>query len=120
MLLLDGAEHLRERKLMLPAFHCSGCEPTTRSFAAADRSIESWPVGTPFTLLPQMQSLTLDVIMRAVFGVDAGPTGGAQVAHPALLDPVASRVSVLMLALSRGRSGAGGSASKRAGGGSTS
>jgi cytochrome P450 family 135 len=109
VLLLDGAEHLRERKLMLPAFHGE----RMRAYAevireAADKSIESWPVGEPFTLLPQMQSLTLDVIMRAVFGVDAGPRQEELKARiRALLDPVASRVSVLMLALSRGRFGAG-------------
>src|SRR6059058_4006073 len=109
VLLLDGAEHLRERKLMLPAFHGE----RMRAYAevmreAADKSIESWPIGEPFTLLPQMQSLTLDVIMRAVFGVDAGPRQEELKARiRALLDPVASRVSVLMLALSRGRFGAG-------------
>ena len=108
VLLLDGAEHLRERKLMLPAFHGE----RMRAYAevireAADRSIESWPVGEPFTLLPQMQSLTLDVIMRAVFGVDAGPRQEELKARiRALLDPV-SRVSVLVFALSRGRFGAG-------------
>ena len=41
--------------------------------AAADRAIDSWPVGETFTLLPAMQSLTLDVIMHAVFGVEEGP-----------------------------------------------
>ncbi|HWW89979.1 MAG TPA: cytochrome P450 [Solirubrobacteraceae bacterium] len=109
VLLLDGAEHLRERKLMLPAFHGE----RMRAYAevmreAADRSIESWPVGEPFALLPRMQSLTLDVIMRAVFGVDEGPRQEELKARiRALLDPVASRASVLMFALSRGRFGAG-------------
>jgi cytochrome P450 family 135 len=108
VLLLDGAEHLRERKLMLPAFHGE----RMRAYAdviheATDKSIESWPVGEPFTLLPQMQSLTLDVIMRAVFGVEAGPRQEELKARiRALLDPV-SRVSVLVFALSRGRFGAG-------------
>jgi len=109
VLLLDGAEHLRERKLMLPAFHgerMRAYEEVIR--AAADRSIDSWPLGEPFTLLAQMQSLTLDVIMRAVFGLDAGPRQEELKARiRALLDPVASRASVLMLALSRGRVGAG-------------
>jgi len=109
VLLLDGAEHLRQRKLMLPSFHGD----RMRAYAevmrqAADRSIESWPVGEPFTLLPQMQSLTLDVIMRAVFGVDEGPRQEELKRRiRALLDPVASRVGVLVLALSRGRFGAG-------------
>ncbi len=108
VLLFDGTEHLRERKLMLPAFHgerMRAYEEVIRE--AADRSIESWPVGEPFTLLPQMQSLTLDVIMRAVFGVEAGPRQDELKARiRALLDPV-SRLSVLVFALSRGRFGAG-------------
>ena len=43
---------------------------------AADRAIDSWPVGEPFALLPSMQPLTLDVIMRAVFGVEDGRAPG--------------------------------------------
>ena len=109
LLLLDGAEHLRERKLMLPPFHGE----RMRAYAgvigeAADASIASWPLGEPFALLPRMQSLTLEVIMRAVFGVhESAGTGGLAQRIRALLDPVASRTSVLLLALSRGRIGAG-------------
>src|SRR5436305_1810313 len=52
VLLLDGAEHLRQRRLMLPPFHVE----RMRAYAevvrdAADRSIDSWPVGEPVTLL---------------------------------------------------------------------
>src|SRR5262249_52970619 len=108
LLLLDGAEHLRERKLMLPPFHGE----RMRAYAevireAADSSIASWPLREPFALLPRMQSLTLEVIMRAVFGVHE-TAGARELAQRirALLDPV-SRASVLLLALSRGRMGAG-------------
>ncbi len=109
LLLLDGAEHLRERKLMLPPLHGDRMRAYAQVMrAAADRSIDSWPVGEPFKLLPQMQSLTLDVIMRAVFGVDEGPRQEElKTRIRALLDPVASRVGVLLLGLSRGRFGAG-------------
>ena len=109
LLLLDGAEHLRERKLMLPPFHGE----RMRTYAevireAADSSIASWPLGEPFALLPRMQSLTLEVIMRAVFGVHE-TAGAGELAQRirALLDPVASRANVLVLALSGGRIGAG-------------
>jgi cytochrome P450 family 135 len=73
VLLLDGAEHLRHRRLMLPHLHgqrMQGYAQTMRD--AADREIDSWPVGEPFALLPRMQSLTLSVIMRAVFGYEPG------------------------------------------------
>ena len=36
---------------------------------ATEREIERWPTGTPFPIHPSMQEVTLDVIMRAVFGV---------------------------------------------------
>src|SRR4051812_13355278 len=71
VLLLDGAEHLRQRKLMLPPFHgkrLKAYEDVMRE--AADRAIDEWPVGKPFPLMPPMQSLTLDVIMRTVFGME--------------------------------------------------
>src|SRR5436853_7692407 len=40
---------------------------------SADREVDSWPVGEPFTMLPSMQSLTLRVILQAVFGYRPGP-----------------------------------------------
>ena len=70
VLLLDGAEHMRQRKLLLPPFHgqrMKAYEAVMRE--AADRAIDSWPVGKEFTLLPTMQALTLEVITRTVFGV---------------------------------------------------
>jgi cytochrome P450 len=77
LLLLDGDEHLRQRRLLLPAFHgerMRAYEAVIRG--AADRVIDGWPVGEPFPLMPSMHSLTLDVIMRAVFGVGDNGTGG--------------------------------------------
>src|SRR5947209_17013691 len=63
VLLLDGDQHLRHRRLMLPPFHgrrMLGYAATMRD--SADREIDSWPVGQPFALLESMQSLTLRVI----------------------------------------------------------
>jgi cytochrome P450 len=74
VLVLDGAEHLRHRKLMLPPFHGKRMqlyEDVVRE--AADAEIDAWPVGTPFALLPSLQALTLRVIVRAVFGYGPGP-----------------------------------------------
>ncbi len=36
---------------------------------ATEREISRWPVGREFTIHPSMQAITLEVIMRAVFGV---------------------------------------------------
>ena len=110
VLLLDGAEHLRQRKLMLPPFHgkrLKAYEQTMRD--AADRGIEKWPVGEPFELMPSMQSITLDVILHAVWGLDEGPRA-EELKHRirAAIDPLSRRFGVLVLALSRGRLGARG------------
>jgi cytochrome P450 len=74
VLLLDGAEHLRHRRLMLPHLHGQRLQAYADTIRElTDRAIDSWPVGEPFPLLPRMQSLTLGVIMRAVFGYEQGP-----------------------------------------------
>jgi cytochrome P450 family 135 len=70
LLLLEGREHLARRKLMLPPFHgerMRAYETTVREVVA--REVESWPEGEPFALHPRMQAVTLEVILRAVFGV---------------------------------------------------
>src|SRR5262249_40931963 len=70
-LTLDGPEHLRQRRLLLPAF--TGERMQTYGAVMrdiADESFEAWPVGQPFALHPLMQSITLDVILRTVFGID--------------------------------------------------
>ena len=73
---------------------------------AADRQIDAWPVGEPFTLLPSMQALTLDVIMRAVFGVEESPRQDELKRRVrAMLDPVGTRLGVLAMILLGGRFG---------------
>jgi cytochrome P450 len=73
VLLLDGAEHLRHRRMMLPPFHGRRMQAYTDTMReSADIEIDSWPLRQPFSLLPSMQSLTLRVIMRAVFGYEPG------------------------------------------------
>jgi cytochrome P450 len=74
VLLLDGAEHLRHRRLLLPPFHgrqMLAHVETMRTWT--DHEIDAWPIGEPFALLPTMQSLTLRVILQAVFGYAPGP-----------------------------------------------
>ncbi|TMK97576.1 MAG: cytochrome P450 [Actinobacteria bacterium] len=76
VLLLEGAEHLARRRLMLPAFHgerMRSYEAIMRE--AAERQISSWPLEQPLALHPNMQALTLEVILRAVFGVSDAQRG---------------------------------------------
>jgi len=73
VLLLDGPEHLRHRRLMSGPFHGRRMQAHADAMrACTDLEIDSWPVGEPFSLLPSMQSLTLRVILRAVFGYEPG------------------------------------------------
>ena len=70
VLLLDDDAHMAQRKLMLPSFQgerMRGYEQTMADVAA--REIERWPAGVPVPAWPAMQAITLEVIMRTVFGV---------------------------------------------------
>jgi cytochrome P450 len=74
LLLLDGAEHLRQRKMMLPAFHGERMHAYGRAMLdLAHASIDRWPVGAAFPVHRPMQAITLQVIIRTVFGIDEGP-----------------------------------------------
>jgi cytochrome P450 len=71
LLLLEGEEHLRRRKLMLPPFHGERMRAYEQVMAqAAEREVASWTVGHRFRLHPSMQAITLEVILGAVFGVE--------------------------------------------------
>ena len=70
LLTLDEDEHMRQRKLLLPPFHGEAVRRYGELIAEiAEREVARWPLGTPFALRPRMQSITLEVILRAVFGV---------------------------------------------------
>ena len=71
ILILDGPEHLRQRKLMLPPFHGERMRAHRDLIAGlAAAEVERWPRGVPFATHGRMQALTLDVIMRVVFGAE--------------------------------------------------
>jgi cytochrome P450 family 135 len=70
LLLINGPEHLARRKLMLPPFHGERMRAYERVMEeATERQIDQWKPGNAFALHPSMQAITLEVIMRAVFGV---------------------------------------------------
>lgn len=73
VILLDEAEHLEQRKLMLPAFHGEKMQRLTGLMTGvAEREVAGWPRGEPVRLHPRLQALTLEIILRAVFGLDPG------------------------------------------------
>ena len=66
-----GPRHMRQRKLLLPAFHGEAIERyMTMIEEATEREIDRWPIGRPFALAPRMQAITLDVIMAGIFGIE--------------------------------------------------
>jgi cytochrome P450 len=70
LLTLDEQPHMRHRKLLLPPFHGENVrrwEATIREIT--ERDMETWPVGESFSLRTHTQRITLEVILRAVFGV---------------------------------------------------
>ncbi len=101
VLLLDGAEHLRQRRLMLPSFHGRRLQAYAEVMReSADTEIDGWPVGQQFPLLPSMQSLTLRVIMRAIFGYrDGAEERELQRALRAMIDPLSRPRGMMLLAL---------------------
>jgi cytochrome P450 len=74
LLVTEGADHLAHRKLMLPPFHgerMRSYQPLVEEIV--DREIDSWPLGTEFPIHPRMQAITLEVILKVVFGIADGP-----------------------------------------------
>jgi cytochrome P450 len=70
LLLLDGERHLRMRKLMLPPFHGEAIAHYAELIAEiTDREIETWRPGGAIRTRTVAQTITMEVIIRAVFGI---------------------------------------------------
>jgi cytochrome P450 len=73
VILLDEDPHIRQRKLLLPAFHGEKMQRLSGLMGElAEREVASWPTGEPTPLHGRLQRLTLEVILRAVFGLQRG------------------------------------------------
>ncbi|HEY0449524.1 cytochrome P450 [Actinophytocola sp.] len=73
VLVIDEDEHLRIRKLLMPAFNGAalrGYGDLMAELATAD--VEAWPTGRPFAVHPRMNAVTLEIILRVVFGMADG------------------------------------------------
>ncbi len=70
VLIIDGPEHLRQRKLLLAPFQGSRVAAFREVIRdVAEREVASWRPGARLVLRERMRSLTFEVICRAVFGV---------------------------------------------------
>ncbi len=73
VILLDEGPHLQQRKLLLPAFHGESMQRLSGLMAdLAEAEVASWPRDETVALHPRLQRLTLEIIMRAVFGLERG------------------------------------------------
>ena len=73
LLVIDGEEHLRQRRLLLPPFHGERiAEHYGAMVEAAEEDVAGWQEGQTLTLQPHMQAMTLNVILAAVFGLGPG------------------------------------------------
>jgi cytochrome P450 len=74
VILLDEDAHLAQRRLLLPAFHGERMQRLVGVMTElTEREADGWPVGEPLALHPRLQSLTLEIILQAVFGLERGP-----------------------------------------------
>jgi hypothetical protein len=70
LLMLDEDQHRRIRGMMLPAFHGDSVRrQVAEMITITAEEVARWPVGEQFPLLPRMQRLTLEIILRTIIGV---------------------------------------------------
>jgi hypothetical protein len=73
VILLDEAPHLEQRKLLLPAFHGENMQSLAGLMTElTEREVADWPSEQAIALHPRLQRLTLEIVLRAVFGLEQG------------------------------------------------
>lgn len=71
ILVLDEAQHIRQRRLILPAFHGERISAYDAVITeVAEHELDKWPTGESFEAHSYMKNITLEVIMRTVFGFE--------------------------------------------------
>ena len=83
VLLLDGDAHMSQKKLMLPAFHGEKMAQLSGLMEeVTEREVAELPRDEPVELHPVTQRLTLEIILRAAFGLDPGPVSYTHLTLP--------------------------------------
>jgi cytochrome P450 family 135 len=101
VIVLTGPEHLRQRKLLLPPFHGERMREYEDVIVdATRRDMAQWPLGRPMRLQERTRKITLEVILRAVFGVEAEQMEALRRAIGDLMEPI-NAVAVVRAALRR-------------------
>ena len=115
VLVLDGREHLRQRKLLLPPFQGSrvaAFRATIRE--VAEREVARWQPGMRLVVRERMRTLTFEVICRAVFGVtDPARVARLRAALLAVIDTSSILMAVPLIRTDLGRLSPGGRLARR-------
>ncbi|NRQ30302.1 cytochrome P450 [Nonomuraea sp. NN258] len=98
VLTLDGEPWWQHRKLLNPPLRAKQVAGYADDIAAiAAEKIATWPLGRPFALRERMQEITLEIIVRLIFGIrDAGRLARLRALLPRLIE-VGGGMSVAML-----------------------
>jgi cytochrome P450 len=71
LIVMNGPRHKRDRRLMQPPFHGNRMRSyLDRIRAITNDAIDRWPIGRPFRIHRETRSITLEVILSVVFGLD--------------------------------------------------
>ncbi len=101
VLTLIGPEHMRQRKLLLPPFHGERMREYEQTIVEETRGdIATWPLGRPMRVQERTRAITLAVILRAVFGVEAERMEPLREAIGGLMTPM-NPLRLLSIALRR-------------------
>jgi cytochrome P450 len=101
VLTLTGPEHMRQRKLLLPPFHGERMRAYEDVIVEATRrDMATWPLGRPIRMIERSRAITLEVILRAVFGVEVERMDALRTTIGTLMAPV-NALTVLLIALRR-------------------
>jgi cytochrome P450 len=73
LIMLDGDRHRRQRRLLMPPFHGDRMRAYGQLICEiAEQVTSDWALDQPFSIRPSMQTISLRVILQAVFGLDRG------------------------------------------------
>src|SRR5947209_1193650 len=92
---IAGERHHRQRRLLVPPFHGRRLTAYERIVEAETvRELASWPEGRAFPTLPSMMRITLNIILRAVFGSEGAEFTDLRALMPRAVK-LGSRLAVL-------------------------
>lgn len=87
LLLTDGAEYRRQRRVVMPLLHGKALHPHGETVQqAAEDTVRRWPLGQPFSLHDELRHLTLGLVIGTVLGLEGDAARELEPLLSALLD----------------------------------